>query len=112
MPSLHFGWNLLVGFSMWLASAHILVRTFAVLMPLAMLTDIVLTANHYILDAAAGLLVVTLGLGIALGARELIRWYRLRQAEPSTYTAWHDWLCWLCGLAEPQDSAEQRMSAA
>src|SRR3990172_7592484 len=75
MPSLHFGWNLLAGFSIWLASRHIGIRAFAVLMPLAMFADIILTANHYFLDVAAGLLVVAIGLGIAVVARELVRRY-------------------------------------
>src|SRR4030095_15466807 len=58
MPSMHFGWNLLVGLSMWLSTRNVLVRTLAVLMPIAMFTTIVLTANHYILDPVLAIPVV------------------------------------------------------
>ncbi len=102
MPSLHFGWNLLVGFSMWLASRHIGIRAFAVLMPLAMLVDIILTANHFFLDAAAGLLVVAVGLSIAIAAREAVRRYQARNGSAAP-KAWQSWLYWLCGLAEPSE---------
>ena len=100
MPSLHFGWNLLVGFSMWLASRALLIRAFAVLMPFAMFTDIIMTANHYFLDAAAGLLVVAIGLIIACGVRELVRRHFARNGAATARKAWKSWLYWLAGLAE------------
>ena len=103
MPSLHFGWNLLVGFSMWLASRHIGIRAFAILMPLAMFVDIILTANHYFLDAVAGVLVVALGLAIAVVARELVRRYYARNGISAAPKAWQSWLYWLCGLAVPSE---------
>ena len=40
-------------------------RIFAIVMPLAMLDAIVLTANHYVIDAAAGAAVALLGLVVA-----------------------------------------------
>ncbi len=103
MPSLHFGWNLLAGFSIWLASRHIGIRAFAVLMPLAMFADIILTANHYFLDVAAGLLVVAVGLGIAVVARELVRRYQTRNGAHAAPKVWQSWLYWLCGLADPSE---------
>lgn len=54
LPSLHVGWNLLVGISLWRASRHPLVRCFAVLSPLAMAFAVVATANHYLVDGVAG----------------------------------------------------------
>ena len=64
-PSLHFGWNVLVGVAVWGASTQLAVRTFAVLGPLAMGAAVVLTANHYLVDVAGGLAVVLVGLAAA-----------------------------------------------
>ena len=66
-PSLHFGWNVLVGIALWGATTHVAVRTFAVLGPLAMGAAVVLTANHYLVDVAAGLGFVLVGLAVARG---------------------------------------------
>lgn len=65
VPSLHFGWNLLIGIALFRQSSRPVVRVFAVVMPGLMLLAIVATANHYILDAAAGAAVALLGLALA-----------------------------------------------
>lgn len=102
MPSLHLGWNLLVGISVWLATRNILMRAFAALMPLAMYIDIVLTANHYIVDGIAGFAVMLVGLSIALAGRRIAaRALQGRQARrPNDGLA--GWVLWLCGVAEGQ----------
>ena len=41
-PSMHIGWNLLVGIAVWMASSNPLVRAFAVIMPIMMFSDIIL----------------------------------------------------------------------
>ena len=79
MPSLHFGWNLLVGIVLFTAFACLAVRVFAVAMPVAMGFAVVATANHFVLDVAAGMLVVALGLALAL-ALERSRLVRARRA--------------------------------
>ena len=66
-PSLHVGWNILVGIVLFLATTHLVVRTFAVVMPLTMGFAVVATANHFVLDVAGGLVVVLLGLAAAYG---------------------------------------------
>jgi hypothetical protein len=102
MPSLHLGWNLLVGISVWLATRNVIMRTFAVLMPVAMYIDIVLTANHYIVDGVAGFAVMLLGLSIALAGR----WFASRAipagqaSHPREGLA--SWLRWLCGVPDGQ----------
>jgi len=105
MPSLHFGWNLLVGVSLWMATRNVFVRAFAVIMPLAMFTDIILTANHYILDGVAGLGVMLLGLFIAMAGR----WFVVRTISADSREArqkgWVSWVYWLCGVPEPGDEA-------
>ena len=106
MPSLHFGWNLLVGAALWMASKNVLLRAFAVLMPLFMLADIVLTANHYILDAAAGMLVVIVGAAIAFGVRDLVSKRWPQHPRTATQKAVRSWLYWLCGLTDPQETPQ------
>jgi membrane-associated phospholipid phosphatase len=61
-PSLHVGWNLLVGIALWGATRNPLVRAFAALAPLAMAVAVVATANHYVIDVAGGLAAVLIGL--------------------------------------------------
>ena len=65
VPSLHFGWNLLMGIAIARLAGHWLMRLFGWLMPLAMLASIVLTANHYLFDGLAGGATALLGLLIA-----------------------------------------------
>jgi hypothetical protein len=65
MPSLHFGWNLLVGIVLFGSTRSIAVRTFAVLMPAAMAFAVVATANHWVVDVFAGGAVVLTGLLLA-----------------------------------------------
>lgn len=67
VPSLHFGWNLLIGISVFRCAHAWPVRTFGVVLPIAMFFAIVLTANHWIFDAIAGAAVALAGLGIAYG---------------------------------------------
>lgn len=64
VPSLHFGWNLLVGlvwFRVWRAPAA---RLIALAMPAAMAFAVVATANHWTLDVMAGGIVALCGLGL------------------------------------------------
>ena len=65
-PSLHVGWNVVVGIVLLLTTAHLAVRLFAVVSPLAMSFAVVATANHFVLDVAAGVAVVVVGLVVAL----------------------------------------------
>jgi hypothetical protein len=66
MPSLHFGWNLLVGIVLFAAFTTLAVRVFAVAMPMAMAFAVVATANHFVLDVVAGMLVACVGLAVAV----------------------------------------------
>ena len=54
LPSLHAGWNLLVGIVLFQATTRHAVRAFALAMPLAMAYAVVATANHFTLDVVAG----------------------------------------------------------
>ncbi len=66
MPSLHFGWNLLLGVAIFWTTRNVLARAFAVVMPTAMALSVIVTANHFILDVFAGMIVALLGLALAL----------------------------------------------
>jgi hypothetical protein len=71
VPSLHFGWAVIVGGAMFLTMRNPLLRAFGLLLPWAQLASIVFTANHYILDAFIGLVVCLAGILLA-GAMQ--RW--------------------------------------
>lgn len=62
LPSLHAGWNLLVGIALYQAFRSRVVRAFAIAMPAAMALAVVVTANHYVVDVVIGFMVVLLAL--------------------------------------------------
>lgn len=61
-PSLHFGWNVLVGVAIWKATSNKALRLAAVAQAAIMGAAVVLTANHFIIDVAGGFVVVLVGL--------------------------------------------------
>jgi hypothetical protein len=71
MPSLHYGWAVLVGGVLFWTTRNVWLRGLAIMMPVLQFTSILFTANHYILDAVAGLGTGFLGLLIAVA---LQRW--------------------------------------
>ncbi len=71
VPSLHYGWALLVGGVLFWSTRNVWLRALGVFMPLGQLAAIVFTANHYLLDAMAGLVVALMGLLMAIA---LQRW--------------------------------------
>ena len=69
MPSLHVGWNLLLGLAVFITSRNLLLRGLAVVMPIAMFLSTVVTGNHFIIDGLAGIVVALVGLALALAWR-------------------------------------------
>ncbi len=65
MPSLHFGWNLLIGIALVQVLRRWPLRVLAAAFPILMGASIILTANHFVLDGIAGGALALLGLGIA-----------------------------------------------
>jgi len=63
MPSLHIGWALWCGAALFFCARRGWVRLLGVLYPLATLVVIIGTANHFFVDALAGLVVFLLGVG-------------------------------------------------
>ena len=86
VPSLHFGWNLLVGIAWARATTNRAVRVAAVVMPMAMAFAVVATANHWITDVAVGGLVAGAGLAVQRNAARVLPATvsaRLRRGTPS-----------------------------
>jgi len=77
VPSLHVGWNLLVGIVVLTVATHKIPRIFAALSPIAMIIAVVLTANHYVIDAVAGIIVAMIGLAFAHKIPTSVRTVRL-----------------------------------
>jgi membrane-associated phospholipid phosphatase len=91
MPSLHFGWDLLVGMAIFSAATTTVLRLVGLAMPLLMAYAVVATANHYVLDVVGGLLLVMVGHAIAValeqrrvGRAEALRQDLLREAGLTT----------------------------
>ncbi len=66
MPSMHFGWSSWCAFVLWpLARDRRWVKALLVAYPLATLFAIIVTANHFWLDAAGGAATLACGYGLA-----------------------------------------------
>ncbi|ARI54783.1 phosphatase PAP2 family protein [Streptomyces griseobrunneus] len=64
MPSLHFGWSLWCGVVIVILAPKLWMKALGLLHPLFTVAAIVATANHWVLDAVGGALVVSLGFGL------------------------------------------------
>jgi hypothetical protein len=67
VPSLHVGWNLLVGIFLVRYGPHIAVRVFGVVSPVVMAVAVVTTGNHYVVDGVLGSAVALAGLAASHG---------------------------------------------
>ena len=83
VPSLHFGYALLVGVTLVAVARRRLVRMLGVTYPAVMLIVIVATGNHFFFDAAAGALTVGAGYLIATWVDSARRESRRRTASGS-----------------------------
>ena len=70
MPSLHFGWNLIVGIALFRHGGSIALKAIGIALPAIMFASIVLTANHYIIDGIAGGSLGLIGYFVALKLNE------------------------------------------
>lgn len=61
MPSLHFGWSLWCGVMIVMLAPKLWMKALGLLHPLFTVSAIVATANHWVLDAVGGALVIGLG---------------------------------------------------
>lgn len=65
MPSLHAGWDLLVGLAIAAVAGSAWLRWTGRLLPVLMAVAVVVTGNHYVLDVIAGLALALVGLAVA-----------------------------------------------
>jgi PAP2 superfamily len=65
VPSLHAGWALGVGVGMILYARRRAAKAFGALYPVGVVLTVVVTGNHFFVDALAGMLLTALGLGLA-----------------------------------------------
>lgn len=77
MPSLHVGWSALCAYAAWLAlrGRHRRLELLVWLFPIVMVAVVITTGNHYILDVAGSLVLLTISIAAA-GA-----WDRCRRAQ-------------------------------
>jgi membrane-associated phospholipid phosphatase len=78
MPSLHVGWDLLIGLAIIVAASRLWVRVVGGLLPVLMGWAVVATANHFVLDAVVGVLLVLVSLWLVTRRPSLISRVRRR----------------------------------
>jgi PAP2 superfamily len=83
MPSLHVGWSTWSALAVWPLLRRTWAKVLWALYPVSIFFCIVVTANHWILDAVGGWVVLALGYLGALGIERLLD----RRRERSTVTA-------------------------
>jgi membrane-associated phospholipid phosphatase len=66
MPSLHAGWDLLVGITLITVGGTLALRLLGWVLPALMALAVVATANHYFIDVAAGVALALIGHLVAL----------------------------------------------
>ncbi|GAC1473435.1 MAG: hypothetical protein PVSMB7_27410 [Chloroflexota bacterium] len=72
MPSVHEAWALVAGLTLVILARPLLIRVFGGVYPFLMLVAIVVTGNHYLLDAVAAVGIVAL----AFAASLIFEWWR------------------------------------
>jgi PAP2 superfamily len=80
VPSLHAGWAVAVAAGLVLFARPVALRVLAPLYPALVVLTILATGNHFVVDAAAGVLVMALGFGLAaLPAAVTVVAFRIRR---------------------------------
>jgi hypothetical protein len=76
VPSLHAGWAVALGAGLVMYARSLVGRILGVVYPAAVLLTIVVTGNHFVFDALAGVLVMAIGFAMTAP-------FRLRATEPA-----------------------------
>ncbi|HEX5502730.1 MAG TPA: phosphatase PAP2 family protein [Thermomicrobiales bacterium] len=84
MPSLHVGWSLLAGIGFFWLGRNALLRLAGILLPLLMLCAVVITGNHFFLDALGGVCAVGAGFLVGFWTRLVDLWRSWRPAPSRT----------------------------
>lgn len=80
MPSLHIAWAIWCTVGVWLLTRNTILRALALLYPCLTGFAVLATGNHYVLDIAAGALLVVLAMACVAGASRAVA--RGRAASP------------------------------
>jgi len=108
MPSLHFGWDLLLGvgivWASWRRRLMWLTLPIGLFLPASQVPAITATANHFFLDAAAGAVVALLGFPAALALRRWVYPPLIGALERSPWPALRGWLPADTGEGKPEAS--------
>jgi hypothetical protein len=84
MPSLHVGWALWCGYTVWsaLRGTHPRLALLSWLFPLLMAADVLATGNHYVLDIAGSVVLLAVSIVAAsMWENFLARWRRARSRQ-------------------------------
>ncbi len=96
MPSLHFGWDLLLGIGIvwasWRQRLMWLTLPIGIFLPISQIPAITATANHFFLDAAAGAGIALMGFPAALALRRWAYPPLIVTLERSPWPALRGWL--------------------
>ncbi len=65
VPSLHVGWNLLIGITIFTSTHRIWLKAIGVIIPILMAISVVVTANHFVIDGFLGAFVALIGLWLS-----------------------------------------------
>jgi hypothetical protein len=84
MPSFHIGWSTWSVLALWPLVRRRWLKALLVLYPFTIFFCIVVTANHWVLDAAGGLVVLGLGYSASVGLEALIRRFKARRVRAGT----------------------------
>ena len=110
MPSLHFGWDLLLGIGIvwasWRQPWMWLTLPIGIFLPLSQIPAITATANHYFLDAVAGAAVALMGFPAAFAMRRWAYPPLISALERSPWPALRGWF-----PADTGDSGEVESEA-
>ena len=96
VPSLHVGWNLLIGITIFTSTDRRWLKAIGVIIPILMAISVVVTANHFVIDGFLGAIVALFGLWaskrftpqlVELDNRIHRWWARKRGRVPTTATA-------------------------
>lgn len=83
VPSMHFAYSLMVGVVIAVLSKNLILRVAALMYPALVFVTIVGTANHYVVDAMAGAVVLSAAFAITWFATRRAAAYRMRRTDPA-----------------------------
>jgi hypothetical protein len=81
LPSLHVGWDLLIGIAIFKCARHVWVRSMGLVLPPLMAVAVVASANHYVVDVLAGVAVVLASRSVVNALHQLYAGHELTGAS-------------------------------